>query len=434
MKKIFFKIHRTFKLIFTRIRYVIYYRNRYQIDDNLIFLESFQGRNFSDNPRALFDYLKNNKEFNNYNFVISFRKHTFIEKFCEYENYMLDASTLNSSSFNFLKTIKEYQLNDRIKLIQYQKRPYYRYMAQAKYIISCSVFDQAFKIKEHQFYLQTWHGTPLKKLGWDIDVKGDNNNRSVLRTKISYELDARRYSLMCSPSKFYSKHISSAFALKKVKKENVMKLTGYPRNDYLVNNNNSSYILSLKDKYNIPHDKKVILYAPTWRENDYKVGEGYCFDLKLDLVKLRELFSKNCILILRIHYLIRQYLTIDEDDDFIYDLSKDVDIRDLYLMSDVMITDYSSTMFDYAILNRPILLYMYDLETYQNLTRGFYFDIKKLPFNISQNMDELVNDLKDSLSLNIDYKAKYLKFNKMFNPLEDGNSAKRTIEELFKLK
>src|SRR5699024_4221444 len=150
---------------------------------------------------------------------------------------------------------------------------------------------------------------------------------------------------------------------------------GYPRNDILYNWNSKLKVEELKKRLNLPTDKKVILYAPTWRDDEfYSVGK-YKFSLKLDLENMERALDEEYIIILRMHYLIASNLDISDYPSFVFDFSNYSDISELYLVSDILITDYSSVFFDYANLKRPILFYTYDLEKYRNQLRGFYLDL-----------------------------------------------------------
>ena len=124
--------------------------------------------------------------------------------------------------------------------------------------------------------------------------------------------------------------------------------TGYPRTDILYSSNNEEEMGRLKEKLGLPKDKKVIMYAPTWRVRDK-------FELMLDLEKMKEKFSDEYVLILRLHHFSAKGWKGVPADGFVYDLTDYESIEDLYIITDILITDYSSVMFDYAVLDRPML-------------------------------------------------------------------------------
>ena len=133
----------------------------------------------------------------------------------------------------------------------------------------------------------------------------------------------------------------------------------------------------IKRKLNIPEGKKIILYAPTWRDDEYYGRGEYKFSLKLNLGLLKKELGDDHIVLLRTHYFIADHLDTTGVEDFAINVSKYDDITELYLISDILITDYSSVFFDYANLRRPILFYTYDLDKYRDMLRGFYLDIEK---------------------------------------------------------
>src|SRR5699024_6504922 len=127
----------------------------------------------------------------------------------------------------------------------------------------------------------------------------------------------------------------------------------------------------------LPKDKKVILYAPTWRDDEYHSRGRYKFDIPLDMDYMKESLGEVYIILFRMHYLIAENLDLSSYNIVAFDASLNEDIRELYLIADMLITDYSSVFFDYAILQRPMLFYVYDIDTYRDQLRGFYIDFEK---------------------------------------------------------
>lgn len=138
---------------------------------------------------------------------------------------------------------------------------------------------------------------------------------------------------------------------------------GYPRNDF-ISNATKEECDAIKNKYHLPIDKKIVLYAPTWRDNSY-VSAGYTFELKANFRKWKEILGEDTIVVFKPHYLIINTFKDDPQlDGFLYSIPAQAEINELYVISDVLITDYSSVFFDYAVLKRPIYFYMYDLKEY----------------------------------------------------------------------
>ena len=348
------------------------------VKKKLVLFMAFHGRGIVDNPKALYLEMLSDEEYKDYSIV-------------------------------WVINNKDTELPAKIKKVRYQSLSYFFYLARSKYwIINCKLPEYVHK-KKNQIYIQTWHGTPLKKLGRDIiesEASKSRSGRSLRKVKKSYLIDARRYNLMISPNSFCTEVFQSAFG---VEKKQLLEI-GYPRNDVLYDPALEK-IEYLKEKYNIPKKKNVLLYAPTWRDDDYKL-EGYTFRLNLNLEMWKNILS-DYIILFKPHYFIVNDIEIDEKyKDFIRIIDPQSDINDLYLISDCLVTDYSSVFFDYALLVRPIYFYMYDLEKYEKNLRGFYLDIyKDLPGEIYRDQLLLMQDIRNKA---FDYK-KLEAFNKRFN-------------------
>ncbi len=391
------------KLVSQSNDYKKYYK-KYEVDDKLCVFEAFNGRKYCDSPKAIYLEMLNDKKYKDYKFVWAFK---------------------DPEEFKYLEK------NDRTKIVKYHSSEYKKTYASAKYWFTPSRLPDYIKPKKNQVYVQCWHGTPLKRLGFDIKVKGKNATKSVKEWKQIYEYDAKRYSYMLSPSKFCTEKFTSAFNLKEIGKEDCIIEVGYPRNDALFKYN-QKYVSDLKKKLNIPKDKKIILYAPTWRDDQYKVGVGYTYKLGLDFDKFKKKFSKDYVILFRTHYLVASSVDLSKYKDFIIDVSNYDDINDLYILGDILITDYSSVFFDYANLKKPILYYMYDFDDYKNNMRDFYFDIDELPGPIIKTEEELYKEISNIDKYDEKYKEKYEKFNKKFNYLDDACASKRVLDIVIK--
>lgn len=384
-------------------KYMKFYK-KYKVDDKLVVFEAFNGRKYCDSPKAIYLRMLNDKKYKDYKFVWAFIK---------------------PEEFKFLEK------NRNTKIVLYNSDEYKKTYATAKYWFTPSRLPDYIVPKENQNYVQCWHGTPLKRLGFDIEVKGENALHTVKEWTQLYEYDASRYKYMVSPSEFVTNVYRSAFNLAHVGKENCILETGYPRNDSLFTFD-KKYVDKLKKELGIPKDKKIILYAPTWRDNQYKVGTGYSYNLALDFDKFRREFSKDYVILFRTHYLVAEIIDLSKYKGFIYNVSDYSDINDLYILADMIITDYSSVFFDYANLKRPMLFYMYDLEEYKNNMRDFYFDLDVLPGPIVEKEEDLYKEIKNIDAYWKKYKDKYDKFNKRFNYLDDKDSSKRVLERIIK--
>lgn len=367
----------------------------FPVKKRLIVFESFLGKQYSDNPRAIYEYL--------------------LKTHPEYKMY-----------WSVDKRFEQNFLNMNIK---YCKRLSFRWiylMARAEYWVANSRLPLWIPKPNHTTYVQTWHGTPLKKLGIDIE-KVHMPGTNTIKYKENFVYEANKWDYLVSPNTYSTEIFNRAFAFNGKILE-----TGYPRNDYLINCNNTNQINKVKSENNLPKDKKIILYAPTWRDNQFYKKGSYKFDFHMDLERMKKELNDKYIIVLRLHYLVSENIDLSGYENFIYDFSRYSDIRDLYLISDVLITDYSSVFFDFANLKRPMLFFTYDLEQYRDTLRGFYFDIEKeAPGFIVRDTLQLIDKINE-----IDRNGYIMnnitrEFSDKFCYLEDGNATKRLVKKVF---
>ncbi|WP_424475203.1 bifunctional glycosyltransferase/CDP-glycerol:glycerophosphate glycerophosphotransferase [Oceanobacillus kimchii] len=360
-----------------------------KMKEDIVFLESFLGKSYSDNPKHIYEYMINNNM--NYKYVWSVR-----------EKKDIPGNPMQVERFSLR---------------------YFYYLAKAKYWVSNARLPKYLTKREGNVYLQTWHGTPLKTLVFDIK----EIHSADPKHKESFYDESRKWDYLNSPNQYSSDIFRSAF-----KYDKEMLEFGYPRNDILYTKNNEKDINMLKDKIGIPKGKEVILYAPTWRDDEFFSRGNYKFSLHLDLKKMQEKFGDTHILMLRTHYHIANSIDVSEFEGFVYDRSKYDDIAELYLVSDMLITDYSSVFFDYAHLKRPILFYTYDLEKYRDDLRGFYFDMEKeVPGPLLRTTDEVINSVENIDDINTKYSHTYQKFYDKFCQWDDGRASEKTVNTVF---
>lgn len=253
---------------------------------------------------------------------------------------------------------------------------------------------------------------------------------SVKEIQSKYKIDTKRLDYMVSPCEFVTEKFSSAWNLKAYGKENAILEIGYPRNDFLKNYKAEDVLRIKKDLGLESCDKKIILYAPTWRDNQYDSKSGYVYKNPVDFEYLKKELGDEYIILFRAHYLVADNFDFDAYSGFVFDVSKHDDINELYILADILITDYSSVFFDYAILERPMLFYMYDMEEYRDEMRGFYFDVSSLPGPIVKVEKELVNvlaNLKNEQGYDLN---QIREFNQKYNIWNEGNSAQRLVERI----
>lgn len=360
---------------------------------NLVVFESFHGKRYSDNPRAIYEYMKENCP--EYDLLWSVDKNS-IPMFKE-----MGVPYVRRFTFKWLRTFPRarYWVNN-VRLPKWMKKP------------------------KGTTYLQTWHGTPLKKLGTDIEeVYMPGTKTSKYKKNIITE--SKNWSYLVGPNAYSTEILARAFQYKGPVIE-----SGYPRNDVL-HNPDPTKIAAIRKKLNIDPSKKIVLYAPTWRDDQFFEKGKYRFEFQFDIEKLKAQHGDNIVVLARMHYLVSESFDFKQYGDFILDVSNYYDIADLYLISDVLITDYSSVFFDYAVLNRPIIFYMYDLEDYRDRLRGFYFDIEsEAPGKILKKEDELFAEIDRSLKEGHANTAQFNRFKDRFCEWEDGHSCERVVNRM----
>lgn len=369
--------------------------------NDLVIFESQNGGRFDDNPKAIFDYLSSEHP-NNFKLIWSIRYRD--RKIIENENIY-------------------YVYRFSIKWAYLMSRAHF-------WIINARMPKWLPKRKE-TVYIQTWHGTPLKKLGLDMtDIHMPDSELNAYHK--NFLIETQKWDALIAPNQYSKDIFESAFRFKGDFIE-----SGYPRNDVLHKKNTTEYIDDIKRKLGIPLDKKVIMYAPTWRD-DYYYGKGrYKFKLPFSLDKLANLLGKEAVFIFRMHYLVADSIDLKGRKDILYNFSNNVDISDLYLISDMLITDYSSVFFDYANLKRPMLFYSYDLEHYRDTLRGFYFNLElQSPGPVVKDEDKFYEALKLFLKDGefLEYEKQISEFTNEFCSWETGHSSEKIASYMLKIK
>ena len=364
-------------------------------NEKIILFESGNGRNYSGNPRYIYEEILNqglNDEFK-----------------CVWSLIDTDIKIpgnpvkVRRSYFKFLY----YTLRSGAWIFDARHLYYLRKNKKAKYV-------------------QTWHGTPLKKLALDMEYMDMNGSQDIERYHQEFRDNSLLWQYLISQNPFSSEIFRSAFDFK-----GEMLEIGYPRNDILINRNNAEDIDEIKSRFNIPKDKKIILYAPTWRDNQYHDNHEYKFATEMDFDKMHKELGDEYTLIVKFHYLVKENIDWSRYDNFVIECDAEWDIQELYLISDMMITDYSSVMFDYSILKRPMIFFAYDLDNYKNNLRGFYFDMfEEVPGPICQTNEEMIEFIKNYTEedYQTQFGEKYKKWSEKFNPFDDGNASKKVIE------
>ena len=269
-------------------------------------------------------------------------------------------------------------------------------------------------------YLQTWHGTPLKRIHNDV--------RWAPEGRLAYlKHDIARWDLLLSPNPASTPRLRKAFGYRGPIHE-----TGLPRNDRLSDPHRDEIRAAVRADLGIDAGQTAVLYTPTWRDDLVFLRTGpQDFEFPLDLADFGGRLGDSHVLLLRLHNMVTDRLEIAEGTA-VRDVCNHPDIRDLYLAADLLVTDYSSTMFDFAITGKPLLFYTYDLEDYRDRLRGFYFDLEDVaPGPLAHTSADLVSAIADLDAVRERYAEKYADFRRTFCALEDGAATDRVLDLLF---
>ncbi|MEP9384998.1 bifunctional glycosyltransferase family 2 protein/CDP-glycerol:glycerophosphate glycerophosphotransferase [Nocardioides sp. KR10-350] len=292
---------------------------------------------------------------------------------------------------------------------------WYDLLGRASYIVNNDNFPWFFSKAEGQVYVQTWHGTPLKRIAKDID---DPQLIPVAYMK-TMDAEAATWDYLVSPSPYCSEILPGAFGY-----DGPLLELGYPRNDALLTADADRVRAEVRAKLGIKDGRRVVLYAPTWRDVDAKV-------LYLDPAKLVEEVPDTVLLV-------RGHVNTSDSDAIgpaargrIRDVTLYPDINDLFLASDVLVTDYSSVMFDFALLDRPQVFLVPDLDEYRGDVRGFYLDLEEIaPGPICRDDDALIAHLRAGEAADEPYREARARFRERFAPWDDGLATKRVVDAM----
>ncbi len=299
---------------------------------------------------------------------------------------------------------------------------YFWHLGRSRYWVNNQNFPHYVRRRRAGVYVQTWHGTPLKRMLHDLDEVVGRDDGYVERV----DRAVSQWTTLLSPSPYATAAFRSAFRY-----DGDVLEVGYPRNDILCLQDSSALAEEVRQRLQLPEGKRVVLYAPTFRD-DARDRRGFSFELPFDLERFAREMGDDVVLLLRMHVLIADRLAVPEElRHRVIDASRYPDIQELMLISDVLVTDYSSVFFDYALLGRPMVFHAYDLESYRDNLRGFYLDYEsEVPGPITTTEEELLGALRDSLAADTPVRSTTDAFVARFAPHDDGRAAARVVDAL----
>ena len=273
------------------------------------------------------------------------------------------------------------EMPDRIKKVKYYSLKSRIELATARVIISNVKGGLQFRKKKTQYYIQTWHG------GFGVKFI-EKEIESFLSPKyiLSSKHDSSITDLILSGSEFQTKVIKDAFWY-----DGEIFKKGIPRNDIFFSVTEEKVSL-LKEKYGFQKSDRIVMYAPTFRDDNS--SEAFGLDTTMLLKALEERTGFRWKLIIRLHPVASQYRGLFQYDNQIVDGSGFPDSQELLVMSDLLITDFSSVMMDFAIMKKPVFLFITDLEQYIRNCRDVRPIFYQLPFALAHSNIELCNVIK----------------------------------------
>lgn len=338
---------------------------------------SGHSRKYNDSPRAIYEYMITKPEFRDYTFY-----------------WALDDVNISIPG-NAIKIVPD-------------TPEYFRTALKCKYWITCVNIERSLRFKRKNcVYLNTWHGIPIKTVGNCAEGRNDYDFSYIDYFCISGDYEIPLYKK--------SFNVQASHMIK----------TGLPRNDALYSTTDRE-IIEIKKSLGLPLDKKLLLYAPTWRDSK-NGGRSYSIKPPMDLKMWKQKLGKDYILLLRTHPYTNELLGV-EFDDFVRDYTDYPNINDLLKIADILISDYSATIFDYSILERPIISFAYDCDEYSR-ERGFTMDIRKeIPGGIELTEDSVINRI-----MHMDFQrevAEVKKFKRKYNAY-GGHATEECVKYLF---
>lgn len=376
---------------------------------------SWCGQSYIDNPRYIYEYLMEN---------------TNIYKLIWIGNKEIRQDIPQNNRTLFIR-------KNSLKSIYYLLKCKYMFVSQSAQADLCS-----FNVYRNAIITHCWHGVPVKKIGLDMPgYKLVRNQNSSLIKKIRKMLGYNiKYSYFVSSSPKNDYIFQRAFKHIGASKNNILH-SGYPRNDMFFNVKQNE-VNKIKLKYSklleFSMDKKIILYLPTYRRKQPKV-ESICNRDEAEINMLSNILKKhNAIIIEKNHFQTYVKMSGCQDktfSDLFIKLTKDhkVNIQEILLFTDILISDYSGAFLDFCLLDRPIIHYAYDYEHYKNVDSGLYYDIEEFAAGkVATTFEEIVAELDNLLSGVDNYSEKRKKVRKEFMTYEQGHASEYICEKVLK--
>ncbi|MEU6999396.1 CDP-glycerol glycerophosphotransferase family protein [Nonomuraea sp. NPDC046570] len=293
-------------------------------------------------------------------------------------------------------------------------REHHAALARSRYIVTNSFLPAWFRAREDQVVVQAWHGTPAKRIGNDLPHMSRDPRPPVYHRQAA---EVRGWDVLLSQSPWATPVLRKAFGY-----QGEILESGLPRNDVLSSPDREELAAEIRRRLGLVEGKRVVLYAPTWRDYDRKNSA-----VKLDLGLARAELGADHELLVRAHPMQSMPLV----PDLAHDVTTYPDMADLLLVADVLVTDYSSSMFDFVATGRPIVFFAHDLDKY-TAKRGLYLDLREqAPGPVLSTSKEVVKALRSIDAVAAEHADRYEAFRATFAPRDDGKATARVVDHVF---
>lgn len=369
------------------------------IEEKTIFFDAFSGLGILDSPRTLFRQMLARKEFQDYKFVWTVNDPSIAK-------YNLD----------------EFADLDHVIYVKRFSKKYIKYLSISKYLICNSSVPMYFARRPEQIYLNTWHGVPSKVMGYERVGQRVNATENIERNFLNttHMIGANHFTA--------ERMFKKAYLLDGIYTGALLD-EPLPRTDTVRNTTREESLKRLAD-VGITTDKKIIVYAPTWKGQLYNSVNIDLTDLKAAVRYLKEhINSDEYEVFLRVHYFVYRAILLDEEMRKIC-IPFTIDTSELLPAVDILISDYSSIFFDFLGTGRPILFYVPDLSDYAE-NRGLYIPMEEMPGPVSETLEGISEYINHIEKIKTDYAEKYNVMREWCCSKEDGNVANRVIDAIF---
>jgi CDP-glycerol glycerophosphotransferase (TagB/SpsB family) len=295
-----------------------------------------------------------------------------------------------------------------VRLIE-GSREWWRVRGSARALVVNDWLRKRFRQRGHQHVLQTWHGSTLKRLARDRPDAG-------FRTKIAATREGRRWDALLAQNEFSAEHLRSAYDF-----GGPVWVDGYPRNDVLAT---PDHAVDVRERLGVADGKRVVLFAPTWREDRATMVDH------LDVAALAHALGPDHVLLVRGHSSTWEHGRDHTAPDLL-DVTGYPDVSDLLLVADVLVTDYSSVMFDWVSTGRPIVFHVPDLARYRGELRGFYADLlSEAPGPVVETTDDLVDAVLHADERLPEHATTLRAWQERFTSHDDGSAGRRVVQRM----